>query len=70
MNNQKLAKQIYEDMIRFWNTTRLSYILDVEKVQQVDPTVTTEQVLEEFRKCPIIREAWDTGRKTITIFPK
>jgi hypothetical protein len=70
MNNQQLAKQIYEDMIRFWNISRLSYVLDVQKVQELDPTVTTQQLLDEFRKYPIVREAWDTRRNTITILPK
>ena len=70
MNNQKLAKQIYEDMCRFWNISRLSYILDVQKVQEQDPTVTIQQILDEFRKYPLVREAWDTRRNTITILPK
>jgi hypothetical protein len=72
MNNRQLAKQIYEDMLRFWSKTKLSYILNMEKVKQLDPTVTTQQVLDEFRKYPLIREVWDTGRysDTVTIFPR
>lgn len=68
---EQLIKEIYRDMIREWNfTNRLSYILDVDKVKEFLPTLTTQQLLDEFRRFPLIREAWDTGRNTITILPK
>lgn len=72
MNNRQLAKQLYQDMLQSWTKSKASYIIDMEKVKQLDPNVTRQQVLDEFRKYPLIREVWDTGRykDTVTIFPK
>lgn len=69
---EELIKAIYRDMVREWNGpgTRLSYILDFNKVKEQNDKVTFQQLLDEFRKFPLIREAWDTGHNTITVFPK
>lgn len=68
---EELIKAIYRDMVREWNVPpRLSYILDFNKVKEQHDKVTIQQLLDEFRKFPLIREAWDTGNNTITVFPK
>jgi len=69
---EELIKAIYRDMVREWNMpgVRLSYVLDFNKVKQQNNNVTLPQLLDEFRKFPLIKEAWDTGRNTITVLPK
>jgi hypothetical protein len=66
-------KNTYQEMIDLWrNPQRLSYIITVSEINDIlkkDTSLTTEKIIEDFRKYPLVREVcMSLGQ--IIIFPK
>lgn len=70
---EEFKKSTYEAMIKDWSRGPLRlgfpiYQWNVAAIMQKDPTVTVERIMEDFRKCPLVKEvilSWH-----IYVFPK
>lgn len=63
---------IYEDMMKEWKRCPLSYIIskhNIDLIMQRDSTITTEKIMNDFRKFSAVKEVFMSGDQ-IVILPK
>ena len=68
----EFQKFIYDDIIREWTKAKLSYIIskhNIDLVMKRDPTLTIQQIMEDFRKHPSISEVF-MSLEQIVLLPK
>lgn len=69
---KNFQKFVYDDAIKEWNKTKLSYVIsrhNIDLIMKRDPTVTVEKIMEDFRKYPLVKEVF-TSIGQIVLLPK
>jgi hypothetical protein len=69
---EQFKKFIYDDMIREWKNTKLSYLIrqqNLDLIKQRDSAITNEKIIEDFRKYPLVKEVFMSIGQ-IVILPK
>ncbi len=69
---QEFQKFIREDMVKEWSNVKLSYVItkyNLDLIMSRDSTVTTQRIMEDFRKSPLVKEVFmNIGQ--IVLLPK
>lgn len=69
---EEFQRFIYNDMIREWTNCKLGYYItnyNINLVISLDPKVTVEKIMEDFRKSPLIKEVF-LNHNGIYVIPK
>jgi hypothetical protein len=70
MNYEQFKKSVYLDFIQEVRVQRLSYIVKTKHVSQLTEQVPVEKMIEDFSKCPLIKEAFLNHYGWLVLIPK